>query len=68
MNRLKLRIDGPGGKIETVINDPGEPRRGLVLIAHPHLHPFPYSTDYSLNYCLKFGVHYSPEAFEQASA
>lgn len=36
MSRFKLRIDGPGGKIETVINDPGATRRGLALIAHPH--------------------------------
>lgn len=36
MSRFKLRIDGPGGKIETVVNDPGPTRRGLVLIAHPH--------------------------------
>jgi len=34
--RYKLRIDGPGGKIETVIDDPGAERRGLALIAHPH--------------------------------
>ena len=36
MSRFKLRIDGPGGKIETVINDPGQTRKGLALIAHPH--------------------------------
>lgn len=36
MSRFKLRIDGPGGKIETVINDPGATRRGIALIAHPH--------------------------------
>ncbi len=36
MPRYKLRIDGPGGKIETVIDDPGPERRGLALIAHPH--------------------------------
>ena len=36
MNRYKLRIDGPSGKIETVINDPGQERKGIVLIAHPH--------------------------------
>lgn len=36
MSRFKLRIDGPDGKIETVINDPGPTRRGLALIAHPH--------------------------------
>ena len=36
MPRYKLRIDGPVGKLETVIDDPGETRRGLALIAHPH--------------------------------
>ena len=36
MPRYKLRIDGPGGKIETVVDDPGPDRRGLALIAHPH--------------------------------
>lgn len=36
MPRYKLRIDGPDGKIETVIDDPGPTRRGLALIAHPH--------------------------------
>lgn len=36
MPRYKLRIDGPEGKIETVIDDPGPTRRGLALIAHPH--------------------------------
>lgn len=36
MPRFKLRIDGPAGKIETVIDDPGAERRGLALIAHPH--------------------------------
>lgn len=36
MSRFKLRIDGPSGKIETVITDPGPTRRGLALIAHPH--------------------------------
>ena len=36
MPRYKLRIDGPDGKIEMVIDDPGTPRRGLALIAHPH--------------------------------
>ncbi|MGH8751793.1 MAG: alpha/beta hydrolase [Burkholderiales bacterium] len=32
----KLFIDGPAGKLETVINDPGAPRRAIALIAHPH--------------------------------
>lgn len=36
MPRYKLRIDGPEGKIETVVDDPGPERRGLALIAHPH--------------------------------
>ena len=29
-------IDGPAGKIETDVNDPGGDRRGLALIAHPN--------------------------------
>ena len=29
-------ITGPGGKIEVDIHDPGESRRGIALIAHPH--------------------------------
>jgi alpha/beta superfamily hydrolase len=29
-------IDGPAGKIETDVNDPGGGRRGLALIAHPN--------------------------------
>lgn len=29
-------IDGPAGKIETDINDPGGERHGIVLIAHPN--------------------------------
>jgi uncharacterized protein len=36
VSRYKLRIDGPSGKIETVIEDPGTERKGLALIAHPH--------------------------------
>jgi alpha/beta superfamily hydrolase len=36
LKRHKLRIETPGGRIETVIDDPGESRRGLLLIAHPH--------------------------------
>src|SRR5476649_919864 len=31
-----LFVDGPAGRIETDVNDPGERRRGLALIAHPH--------------------------------
>ena len=29
-------LDGPAGKIEIDINDPGAARRGIALIAHPH--------------------------------
>ena len=29
-------IDGPAGKIEVDISDPGDERRGIALIAHPH--------------------------------
>ncbi len=36
LKRHKLRIDTPGGKMETVIDDPGESRKGIMLIAHPH--------------------------------
>jgi alpha/beta superfamily hydrolase len=36
LKRHKLRIDTPGGRMETVIDDPGESRKGLLLIAHPH--------------------------------
>ena len=32
----KIFIDGPVGKLEAVINDPGEKRRGIALIAHPN--------------------------------
>ena len=32
----KIFIDGPAGKLEAVVNDPGEKRSGLALIAHPH--------------------------------
>ena len=31
----RLLIDGPAGKIEIDINDPGSSRRGIALIAHP---------------------------------
>ncbi len=34
--RHKLRIATPGGRMEVVIDDPIEPRKGLMLIAHPH--------------------------------
>jgi len=36
VKRHKLRIATPGGRMETVIDDPGESRKGLLLIAHPH--------------------------------
>lgn len=32
----RVLIDGPAGHIETDINDPGERRRGIALIAHPN--------------------------------
>ena len=32
----RAMIDGPAGKIETDINDPGGTRRGVALIAHPN--------------------------------
>lgn len=32
----KIFIDGPAGNLEAVVNDPGEQRRGIALIAHPH--------------------------------
>ena len=32
----RVDIAGPAGAIETDVNDPGEPRRGVALIAHPN--------------------------------
>ena len=32
----RLVIDGPAGALEIDLNDPGEPRRGIALIAHPN--------------------------------
>jgi uncharacterized protein len=32
----RVMIEGPAGAIETDINDPGGPRRGIALIAHPN--------------------------------
>lgn len=32
----RLQIRGPAGNIEADLNDPGEPRRGIALIAHPN--------------------------------
>ena len=36
MKRAKLRIKSAIGYIETLVNDPGDMRRGLAFIAHPH--------------------------------
>jgi alpha/beta superfamily hydrolase len=36
LKQHRLRIKLPVGKVETVIEDPEEARRGLALIAHPH--------------------------------
>jgi len=32
----RLVIDGPAGALETDLNDPGLPQRGIALIAHPN--------------------------------
>jgi alpha/beta superfamily hydrolase len=32
----KLLLDGPAGKIEVDVSDPGNTRRAIALIAHPH--------------------------------
>jgi alpha/beta superfamily hydrolase len=32
----RLLLDGTAGKIEVDVSDPGETRRGIALIAHPH--------------------------------
>jgi alpha/beta superfamily hydrolase len=31
-----ILIDGPAGRLEVAVNDPGGPHRGVALIAHPH--------------------------------
>ncbi|MGH8719550.1 MAG: alpha/beta hydrolase [Burkholderiales bacterium] len=31
-----ISIDGPAGRLEIAINDPGPPYRGVAVIAHPH--------------------------------
>lgn len=36
MRHYRLRISGPSGQIEIVVNDPTEQRIGIALIAHPH--------------------------------
>ena len=33
---VRALIEGPAGNIETDINDPGTPHRGVALIAHPN--------------------------------
>jgi alpha/beta superfamily hydrolase len=32
----RVLLDGAVGKIEMVVNDPGQTRRGISLVAHPH--------------------------------
>lgn len=32
----RVMVEGPAGKIETDVNDPGGARRGIALIAHPN--------------------------------
>lgn len=32
----RASIEGPAGRIEIAINDPGDRRRGVALLAHPH--------------------------------
>lgn len=32
----RLSIDGPAGKLEIAVSDPGQSRHGVALIAHPH--------------------------------
>jgi alpha/beta superfamily hydrolase len=32
----RVLVEGPAGKIETDVNDPGGARRGIALIAHPN--------------------------------
>lgn len=32
----KFTVEGPAGRIEAVLTDPGENRRGIAVIAHPH--------------------------------
>ncbi len=36
MKRYKLRIAAAAGQVETLIDDPGTQRSGLLLMAHPH--------------------------------
>jgi alpha/beta superfamily hydrolase len=32
----RFDVDGAAGRIEVKLNDPGETRRGIALVAHPH--------------------------------
>lgn len=32
----RVHIDGPAGRLEIVVTDPGESRRGYAVVAHPH--------------------------------
>jgi uncharacterized protein len=32
----RVSLEGPAGAIETDVNDPGAPRRGIALVAHPN--------------------------------
>lgn len=34
--QLRESIEGPAGRIEIAVNDPGASRRGVALLAHPH--------------------------------
>jgi alpha/beta superfamily hydrolase len=34
--RHKFFLDGPAGRLEAAVTDPGGARRGLALVAHPH--------------------------------
>lgn len=36
MKRAKLRISSDAGMVETLVNDPGDARHGIVFVAHPH--------------------------------
>jgi alpha/beta superfamily hydrolase len=36
MSAQRLLLEGAAGRLETVVSDPGDSRRGLALIAHPH--------------------------------
>uniref|UniRef100_E6QR41 Putative alpha/beta-Hydrolase n=1 Tax=mine drainage metagenome TaxID=410659 RepID=E6QR41_9ZZZZ len=36
MKRAKLRIASQIGHVETLVNDPGDVRKGIAFIAHPH--------------------------------